>query len=458
MRGEKIIEVSAAASTRRHAETIQRRWSRVTMLVVSIAVGSVWLSGAGSDASVVWPGNPVAANAAAGPSGSGANALQASDTIMTSATVGSSAVRSHPVPLAKISSDYVTTDVGCAASRSAGDLEKFFAARLGPIIGFDSPRVYPLGSDRYLWMLQDTFIDYTRTATTMNSATYTNSTALLQIGTCFTQIQRGEPFKAWSVEPGNGESFTHFFWPAGGSVDGNRIKIFWIEVIRDAPTGNPWDGVNVHPASTWLATYDLTSFERLSFEPAPNPGVFPIVGFDAVDGPDGYTYLFGNTFLQNFALEGGFDNKPHSATVMTLARVPRGKLEQAPEFRTATGWSGRAADAVAITSRFDAENIMHPTYINGGWVSATKPNGFLGTTVLVEAAPNPWGPWTTVASVPATPRGDPADVVTYAPIVLPWSTADGGAIVMLSQIDSAWESHNGGDPARYRPRVFLVPL
>ena len=433
MSGQRSTNGPAGAHSR---AATRRRWLRCGLLLAIVGIGGVSMPGTGQTRSAVWPANPIS----------------------TPATGTSPAVRSVPVPLSKISSEYVTTDVGCAPDLTAAGLETFFARRLGPIIGFDSPRVYPLGGDRYLWLLQDTFIDYARTATSMNTATYTNSTALLQIGACFTQIQRGAPGKAWSLEPGNGESFTHFFWPAGGSVDGNTIKIFWIEIIRDPVTGNPWDGPNVHPAGTWLATYDLASFTRLSFAPAPNPGVSPIVGFDAVDGPDGFTYLFGNSFLQNFAREGGYGNVPHSATVMTLARVPRGKLERAPEFRTATGWSSDPSNAVPISSRFDVENIMHPTFLGGRWVSVTKPEGFLGLDVIVETASVPWGPWTTAASVHATPRGDPADVVTYAPIPLPWADADGGVIVVLSQIDTGWEQHDGGDPARYRPRVFGIPI
>jgi hypothetical protein len=65
-----------------------------------------------------------------------------------------------------------------------------------------------------------------------------------------------------------------------------------------------------------------------------------------------YTYLFGNTFEQNLAREGGFRNGPHSGTEMYLARVPRGQFGSAPEYRAGSEWTtdpGRgAADRPAV--------------------------------------------------------------------------------------------------------------
>ena len=362
-----------------------------------------------------------------------------------------------PAVVARLADEYVATDAGCAATTTSEGLEQFFAERVGPIVGHDSPRIIRLDSDRWLWLLQDSFTDYAGNASSMVGSQYTNSTALLQEGSCFTVLERGTDQHAESFEPGNGESFDRFFWPAGGTVENGLLRVFWIEIIRDPPLTEAIDGVNVHPRRTWLATYDAGTLRRISFVPAPDPGVSPVYGFDVVDDGD-FSYLFGNSFQQNLSIEGGYANGPHSATSMWLARVPRGRLDLHPQYRTATGWSALHSDAVPISTRYWTENAMHPVLMDGRWLAVTKVDGFLGSDLVVDAAADPWGPWTQITSVAATPRGDPTDIVTYAPLPLPWLDPDGALIVGLSQIDVAWQNHDGGDPARYRPRYLAIGL
>ncbi len=364
------------------------------------------------------------------------------------------AVRLDP-PAPRISVDYVSTDLGCARGVAAAELESFFAGRVGPIIGHDSPRVYPLGDGRFLWLLQDSFVDYAGTAVNLADSDYTHSTALIQQGSCFTMFQRGTRSWAWSFEPGEGEFFQRFFWPVGGAVDGARIRVFWTEIHRDSGPRGPLDGVGWHPVATWLGTYDIKTLQRLDFRLAPNPGVSPVYGF-GVTSDGSYSYLFGNSFQQNLALEGGYANGPHSATKMWLARVPDGRLDLAPEYRTATGWSTDQGEAHPISSRYWTENAMMPELINGRWVSTTKIDGYVGSHIAIDVADDPWGPWTTVKTIPAEVRGDPAMMVTYHAIPMPWLDPGGGLIVSLSQNHVDWS--DGGQPDKYRPRYFDVPL
>ena len=71
---------------------------------------------------------------------------------------------------------------------------------------------------------------------------------------------------------------------------------------------------------------------------------------------------------------------------MWLARVPRGRLTAAPEYRTADGWSASATDAVPIVDRFFVENPMQPRYLAGQWVSATAVDGYWGDQLAVDVA------------------------------------------------------------------------
>lgn len=384
-------------------------------------------------------------------------------TIDTSTSTTSSHV---PLPSVwsadELSEGFVVTPAGCGDVRTATGLDAYLRNGAGPIKGFDSPRIVPMPDGRVLWLMQDAFLDYDEIPSTMREMRYVNSAVLIQdTASCFTAVAHGNRRRAQPFEPGTGtdDPWKRFWWAGGASAASGQLQIMWIEMTHDPAEGRaPLDGPSIHPVATWLATYDASSLARISFRRAPDSGVFPIVGFDAVDDPSaGYTYLFGNTFLQNLALEPVPPFGAHSATVTTLARVPLGRLDLDPEFWTGSTWSRNAESAVPIAEEGIIEHIMRPQLIDGTWWSTTKPEGFLGDTVIVETASAPQGPWTLWGTAPATPHGDPTDVVTYAPVLAPWLDPDGLPIVVLSQIDIRWTVHDGGDPNRYRPQAFAVP-
>jgi hypothetical protein len=351
---------------------------------------------------------------------------------------------------------YTATDVGCADSTSAADLDEFFSHRMGPVLGHDYQHVYPLGGDRYLWLFQDTFIDQSGTADVLGEADFTHNSAMVQTGECFTLYQRGSVSSPMSFEPGTGEQLlTKWFWPLGGELADGQLQVFWAEMTKD-PNPAPGGGLGWHPTSAWLATYDATTLQRLSFNPAPNPSASRLYGY-AVASAGAYTYLFGNTYDQNLERQGGWNAGPLSATRMWLARVPRGQLDTAPEYRTANGWSSDPAAARPMMSRFWAENPMQPRFLDGQWVAATKRDGFWGSELFIDVARNPWGPWTTVSEQTIQPRdGDPL-MNTYHAYPLPW--LDHGAIIVsVSQNARDMLADAYPHPERYRLELFRAPL
>ena len=364
------------------------------------------------------------------------------------------ALRSNSTGTNHFSADRVVLNVGCARSTSAQGLHDFFAEALGPIIGHDEPRITPLGDGRTLWILQDTFIDYHYSSNGFADMDYANNTVLIQNGLCFTMLQGGTPSHAESFELGDAPmNHDRYFWAGGATVSGGRLYVFWLEFVRDTIAMGPLDGFGLHPVRTWLATYDPKTFKRLDFRLAPNSGVSPVYGYGVGDDGD-WTYLFGNSDLQNLALEGGYSNGPHSATRIYLARVPRGQVGSTPTYWTGASWSTDPAAAVPISSRFFVENMMLPVLIDGHWYSATKVDGFTGTNFVVDEADHPWGPYTTIRSLPAVPRGDPTDVLTYHAAVLPWLDPSGGLIITMSQIPADMGAPTA--EARYRPNFFVV--
>ena len=351
---------------------------------------------------------------------------------------------------------HLATDVGCAADTSAAGLDAFFRERIGPVLGHDYQHVYPLGGDRYLWLFQDTFIDHTGRATSFDQTSFAHNTAMVQAGRCFTSLTRGTLKAPTSFEPGTGEQIlSRWFWPLGGELVGGYLHVFWAEMAKTTDPSPP-DGLGWVPVRTWLATYDAGTLARVSFQLAPASGVEPIYGF-AVASDAEFTYLFGNSFDQNLARQGGYHACPCSATRMYLARVPKGALAAPPEYRTAGGWSTDPAAAVPIVNRYHAENPMQPRFLDGRWVSATKIDGYWGEELAIDVAPAPWGPWTTTTRRVLSPRGGDPLMNTYQAHLMPW-TFGGSLVVSTSQNARDMTRDAWHRPDRYRPQLFAEPM
>jgi len=353
---------------------------------------------------------------------------------------------------------HVSTDVGCVPSGSArpssSELDAFFAERVGPVVGWDYQHVYPLGGDRYLWLFQDAFIDHSGGARTLGQSAFAHNVALVQEGGCFRLLHRGTPSRPEPFEPGTGSATrATWFWPMGGELHDGVLQVFWVQMVKDGYDPTPPDGLGWHPVGTWLATYDPGTLARLDLRPATDPGVTPIYGY-AVASDDAYTYLFGNTFEQNLAREGGYWAQRHSATRIYLARVPRGQLTAMPEYLAADGWRADRGAAVPILDRHWAEFPLQPRFVDGQWVAVAAVDGYWGDALSVDVAPSPWGPWTTVESRPLAPRGADPLMNTYHAHLAPWREASGALVVTVSNNARDMARDAWPHPQRYRPMAF----
>ena len=354
---------------------------------------------------------------------------------------------------------FVSTDVGCTSASPPGGaaLDVFFSGRVGPVIGWDYQHVYPLGGDRYLWLFQDAFIDHSGGATTLAQSSFAHNVALLQDGGCFRLLHRGTPGAPAPFEEGTGSStLSTWFWPMGGELHGGELHVFWARMVKDPFDPPVPDGLGWHPADTWIATYDPVTLARLDFRRAPNSSAVPIYGY-AVASDATHTYLFGNTFEQNLAREGGYWARQHSATAMYLARVPRGQVFAAPQYRTSSGWSGNPADALPILQRHWAEFPMQPRLVDGQWVAAAAVDGYWGDALTVDVANEPWGPWTTVQSGRLLPRNGDPTMNTYHAHLAPWRDGLGNLVVTVSNNARDMRRDAWSNPHRYRPTAFVVP-
>jgi len=355
----------------------------------------------------------------------------------------------------RTASGYVVTDLGCVKTDSARSLNKMIAGHMRPVLGLDNPHVIDLGGRRYLWLFNDAFVDYTNRATSLVDARFLFNVAVLQEHDCFRLVLGGSKAEPKEFERGTGQKLPHFFWPLGGQVVGGRVQVIWAEMLRTGDEPASGDGVNRRPLRTWLATYDATTLRRLDMRPAPNDGVHPQYGY-AVAADETHTYLFGNSNLLDLSSEGGFYAGPHSATKMYLARVPRGELAAAPEYRTADGWSDDPADARPFSERFWTDNGMQPVYLDGHWLAVTKVDGFWGTDTIVEAADEPWGPWKLVSRRRVEPARGFDEMTNYQPIILPYRDTSGDLIIVMSENARRWRGAVD-DMSMYRPRVYTEP-
>jgi hypothetical protein len=179
---------------------------------------------------------------------------------------------------------HVSTAVGCVPYGSsypgADELDAFFAARIGPVIGWDYQHVYPLGGDRYLWLFQDAFVDHSGGAVTLGQSAFAHNVALLQEDGCFRLLHRGSTARPEPFETGTGSrTLSTWFWPMGGEMHDGLLHVFWVQMVKDGFDPSPPDGLGWHPAETWVATYDPTTLARTDFRRAANPGVSPVYGY-----------------------------------------------------------------------------------------------------------------------------------------------------------------------------------
>jgi hypothetical protein len=352
--------------------------------------------------------------------------------------------------------EYVSAELGCAASTEPVDLDRFFAQRIGPLLGSDYHRAQPLPDGRIVWFVQDAFVDHTGAIVSLDQSGFAHNAALVQSGSCFRLLHKGTAEQPSSFEPGAGEVVvTRWWWALGTEVHGDVLKVVWAEMTKDPSRPPTAEGLPYAAVRTWLGAYRTSDLSKLWFRPAADAAVSPIYGY-SIASDDTHSYLFGNSYLQDWWGEGGFWGR-HSAVHMYLARVPRGLLEAAPEYWTGAAWSPRRVDAAPISSRFWTENPMQPRRMNGRWIAVTKEDGFFGDELLVDVAAAPQGPWTTVSRTPVTARGGAAVASTYHAHLAPWRSANGGLVASLS--NNAWDmpQHGYSNPGLYRPQWFRLP-
>lgn len=354
------------------------------------------------------------------------------------------------------SPDYLQYDGGCIDLTSAAGVNRALADGIGPLISFDAPRAVDL-EDGQLWFVQDAYLDFPEDgpATSLRAAQYAGNAVLFvdDDGCATILIRPSNPNERVSFEYGTGDvTLDRFFWPLGGEVHGDEIVVYWASMVRSAENPTQYDGIVRHTDGTHIARYDSRSLERLSFEPAIEPGVDPQWGFEVVTSDD-WTYLFGNDNVLNLARVGGLGAGPHPSTDMFVARIPAGAFDGAPAYWDGETWVDGPSDAAPISTRGYVSNQMHPRRFGDLLVSVTTLDEYWGDELVVDVARSPEGPWTEAARI-GLDRDGPHDLVSYHPLVLA-PTDDGTLIVLVSYNAADWFTAID-QPALYRPHALEI--
>jgi hypothetical protein len=333
----------------------------------------------------------------------------------------------------------------CASGTTAADLDALFASDIGPVIGADYQRTFPLPDGRTLWVFQDAFL---RTSTGVIRLVH--NIGLVQSGRCFTLLRSGtaaDP-RPW-LGPARTTPFSHWFWPLGGTVaaDGT-FRLFVAEMVERGPRYLS----NTEPVATLVARIELPTLRVARLRPAADPGV-QLYGWSVVDRGR-FTYLYGHCYRQ---FGWSFVGHDACAAAVKVARVPRGRLNRQPAYWDGTTWSTRARRAVNIApargpdGEVRSVNPMQIAHIDGCWIAVTKVGDWFGHTIHLDRAPTPRGPWKTAAVLPAPPLGPESEYNTYfASFIARTRTS---YIVGLS--NNRWD---GALSNAYRPTFISIPL
>jgi hypothetical protein len=358
-----------------------------------------------------------------------------------------------------------TTNVAEAAACGSGalteaELDAVFArpgigatAAVQGFGGGDYPHAYPLPDGRILWLFQDLHFsnddDLLNDVPDGSPTNAAHNAGLVQQGRCWTIVgSRGRDLI--------GDLLTvdsqRWFWPLDGEIgpDGN-LWLFVAEMTQPNGTGA---GPGALPVRTWLAILDRDDFRQLYLEPAPDDST-RLFGWSVVS-TDRWSYLYSHCYRQfanPVAGIGEFDATcmPHTY----LARVPRGQLADPPEYWNGSGWTSVASAAVPVSSRFVA-NPMSVQWFGDVFVSVTKRDEWWGSQLVVDRAPAPQGPWTTVTTRSVLGDMKCPTCGNYGAFLLPWLDAAGRMTVALSsgaEFD-LWRRN----ASLYRPTFHTFPV
>jgi hypothetical protein len=349
------------------------------------------------------------------------------------------------VPAAPVdAADPAPCDPQAGNGRSA-DLTAAFAGGPAGVTGADYQRLIELPDGRSLWTFQDAFVRRPNGPDAL-----VHNVGLVQEGTCFTLLRSGtaESPKPW-IAGDLTDRFRHWFWPLGAGFDDDGTLRIFVAELRER--GDRYLSGS-EPVATWMATIDPVTLGVVAFAPAPDPGA-GLHGW-SVAADEEHTYLYGHCYRQ---FGHGFLGHDPCAASLTVARVAGHDLDRAPEYWDGRDWvadPAAAADVAPHTGPDGERRTVNPSQVrrfSDAWLAVTKEGDWWGSTIYLDTAPAPAGPWTTGATLAAEPLGPTDTFNTYFASFGPSS----GDSIVVGVSNNRWD---GRQSDAYRPTFRDVPL
>ncbi len=358
----------------------------------------------------------------------------------------------------------------CVGSTDAAGLASLFDQMPGGLFAADYQRAVPLPDGRTLWLFQDASItlpppppppEPTTTTTTLPgtpppppeqpATQLVHNAALLQTGSCFDLLRSGtdaDP-RSW-LFAAETTPFAHWFWPLDATMgqDG-RLYVFVAEMVERGPL---YLSVT-EPIATRVVAIDLATMSPV-WSGQPANASEALYGFSIANDAN-WTYLYAQCHRQ-FGWSPSILLPAHDLSCsanVTVARVPKGRVLQPPNYWDGTTWQPNALLAEPVIPT--AGRTINPSQIRwtgSEFVAVTKVGDWFGTTVFLDRAPAAEGPWTTYARVRVDPKCDPATCNTYFASWVPPNVSDGVWTIGLS--NNRWD---GQVSPVNRPTFLTVP-
>jgi hypothetical protein len=337
----------------------------------------------------------------------------------------------------------------CRPDTSPGSLSRLFDGDPGGIVGADYPRTLDLGGGVVFWTFQDA-----RFRLSNGSIRTVHNIGVVQTGRCFRMLtggSAGNP-RSWLFDADT-TPLRRWFWPLDAELgtDG-RIYVFMAEMREE---GSHYLDRTV-PQATRVAAVNTTTWNVEWYGSATNSSR-DLYGW-SIMSDDEWTYLFAQCHRQfgfDHIVNGVLGHDKSCSPRVTVARVRRGRLFDAPRYWTGGGWHSDPRRAAPIIGR-TSERFSNPSqflFVNNRWMAVTKINDWWGSKIYVEMADRATGPYGRVATI--TPALKCADCNTYFASWAEGQTGGGPASpLMVSLSHNRWD---GLPSSLYRPTFFTIP-
>jgi hypothetical protein len=286
----------------------------------------------------------------------------------------------------------------CLPGTTPGDLDRLFASEPGGVVGADYQRATPLSDGRVLWTFQDAEVRLPGGSTTL-----VHNVGMVQEGSCFSLLMSGTAAapRPWLFAEST-TNFAHWYWPLGAEVGEDGLLYVFAAEMYERSLGYL---VRSEPTSTVVAVVDTRTWNVVRTTAPGNPGD-GLYGW-SIESDSNWTYLFAQCHRQ-FGYDLYIYHYSHDrscANRVTVGRVPKGMLLATPTYWMGRGWSADPSAAVPILETANRMvNASQFLRVSNVWMAITKVGDWWGDRILIERAERAVGPYSLVASIPATPK------------------------------------------------------